>query len=96
MGNRKKSSCRELADFVADTGVIPGNLDYETYVGLQLNLTRIRLRKVYNIALATSIANSTKSVPIELAESVSDTSEQAEKLMFDINSARERASVGWE
>jgi len=65
-------------------------------VGLQLNLSRIRLRKVYNSGLAISIANSTKSIPFELAEAMSDTNDQADKLMFDINAARERASVGWE
>ena len=48
------------------------------------------------MALAASIANSTKQVPFELAESVSETKDQAEKLMFEINAARERSSVGWE
>lgn len=96
MGRGKKSQCRGLADFVADFGVLPGPLDYETYVGLALNADRVRLRKAYYAALAAGVAASQGDIAPAMVRAACDSDAEAKRLAFEINAARQRAKQGWE
>ena len=95
MGRRKKSVGRELADFVADYGVLPGPLTYAQYVGMVLNQPRARLRKVYYDALATAISGTDDEIPFPVVRAVCDTDSEARKLSFVIQAARARAKKGF-
>ena len=95
MARRKKRRTRQLSDFIVDYGVLPGPLDYESYVGLTMNSGRARHRQTYFQGLAYSTANSVGDVPYAIVRAACETDEEAQKLWFDINASRHRARMGW-
>ena len=72
-----------------------GQMDYETYVGLEMNRSRARLRRVFFEGLAVSLATGRGEVPFEIIRAGCDSEDQAKKLWFEINAARDAASKGW-
>lgn len=95
MGRRKKRAGRELADFVADWGVLPGPLTYDDYVGMVLNQRRATYRKVYYNALAALLADTEDDVPFDVVRAVCDSDAEARQMLFQITAARDRAKKGF-
>lgn len=95
MARPKKRATRQLSDFIADFGVLPGPLEYEAYVGLVMNSSRARLRRVYFKGLAQTLAGGFGEVPDNLVEAACESQEEAKHLAFEINANRYRAKAGW-
>ena len=69
--------------------------DYSVVVGLVMNAERARLRKVYLNGLAITLANSQQDIPREIVAAMCTTKEQADRLEFEINSARAAMKNGF-
>lgn len=95
MAGGKRRAVRDLSDFVADYGVLPGPLDYEGYVGLVMNADRARLRKVYFAGLAHTLAAGAGEVPPEVVAAACDSPAVAKWLEFTINAARNAKKMGF-
>jgi hypothetical protein len=80
---------------VSDWGVLPGPLDYETYVGMVLYGEWCRRRDVYYQGLAQSLAQGAGEVPLEVVAAACETPAAARRLAFDINADRHRAREGF-
>lgn len=96
MARRKKRRVRDsfLREFIADWGVLPGPLDYETYVGLVMYGQWAQRRKAYFAGLAHSLADSVGEVPLPIVAAACDDPKLAQKLAFDINADRAARAGG--
>lgn len=97
MAGGKKKSTRWLVDLIVDGGGgIPwGQITYADAVGIEMNANRLVNRRVYQQALACALANSMESVPRPVIAATCQSKEEADRLEFDINAARNRAAKGW-
>ncbi len=76
-----------------------GNLPYEVFVGLYLNIKRARNQQAYIIALGDSLARSADPISDDIFDAMEETEEEAAELRFGTNAARllakARAKKGW-
>lgn len=80
---------------MADYGVMPGPLDYETYFGLIMNSSRAAHRRVYYMGLAATLVSGRGDVPPAVIAAVCESNEEADDLAFQINAGRAQAEAGY-
>jgi hypothetical protein len=99
----KKSAGRQLADLLAayGAGLLQGRplLDYGDWVGLWLNLPRIRRQRAASVVEGTAAAYSPSPLDVGWADALAGTEEEVEYLHYWINAeratARTRAKLGF-
>lgn len=93
----KKSQCRQLADMLAayGSGILPAHADltYADWVGLWLNLERVRKRQAIAVAEGTVAGSSANGLDSSWADALALVDEVVEMLHHDINAARATARV---
>lgn len=88
--------CRESADMVHTYGVDVLRLAaeaYPLYVGLWLNLTRVRLQKAMDYARGAGIVHGSDDVPRAYFEADARTSSEAAQAQFDVNAERRERRI---
>lgn len=63
-------------------------MDYEAYCGLYLNVDRIRSRRTWEVANGFNIATSNVDLDGAWYESLAETQEEVDELVFQGNAAR--------
>lgn len=97
MARKKRRSVRDqgLVEFVKSFGFLPRPITHGEYIGLLQNGFDVRMRRVYDMGLAMSHAQSLDDVPDEIAMAACDDKAQARRIANEINMARGRARKGF-
>lgn len=72
-------------------GLNVGNITYDEFVGLHLNLKRTMRRKAYMQAVANGISGSFDYLEYDWFDAIEDTEEEARELCWKTNSERATA-----
>ncbi len=82
-----------MADFLAAYQLkLFDTLTYPLYVGLVLNIPRVRMLGVYSVMQGMRAAQA-KKLPVQLFDAVAASDEQAEDMAFDANSQASMADA---
>lgn len=76
------------------SGILPpGSLSYSDWVGLWLNLDRVRKRQAISVAEGTVAGSSAAGLDISWADALATVDEMVSVLHHDINAARATARI---
>lgn len=64
-------------------------LDYETYVGMMLNVGRARARQAWSYADGYRLATTKGNIDVSWYDAIAESTEEAEELAFQDNAARQ-------
>jgi hypothetical protein len=97
---KKKQEARELADFLATYHVLPGGgLTYEQFVGLYLNIHRVRFQRAAEVAYGYSAASSPRDLGPEWGDALGRDESEGDRIVDEANAARAvaraKAKIGW-
>ncbi len=68
-------------------------MTFELYVGLMLNIDRVRIQRAAAVAQGNRMAEDTGPLPYEWAEAVSIDEAEAQEILYRVNRARAEARV---
>ncbi len=85
-----------MSDYLSCYGHPPTSrfeLNYETWVSLQLNVSRVRMQRAMAVAQGEQIANTHGPLSYEWAEAISSDEAEAEEALFRLNKARAQSRM---